>query len=126
MRTTEGGQILAAPGSTNALKRSGLIRAHLGEGLSTVIRCPTVFGALMAKAEACVRIHESPSRRLRHQQDIVTLAAALATEGYEDDRTAKERRTFFEATAPLVDDVTHEAWFGASSDVREVLRLIRG
>lgn len=98
----------------------------LGDGLSTIVRCPTAFGAVMAKAEACVRIRESPARRLRHEQDIVTLAAALALEGYEDDRTAKERRRFAEATAPLCDDAAHEAWFGASSDAREVLRLIRG
>lgn len=38
----------------------------LGDGLSTIVRCPTVFGAVMAKAEACVRIRESPARRLRH------------------------------------------------------------
>ena len=126
VRTTDAGRILPAPGSTNALKRSGFIRVELGDGLRTKVRCPTAFGALMAKAEACVKIQESPSRRLRHQQDIVTLAGVVAIEGYEDDRSVNERRRFDEATTPMLDDSSHEAWFGASPDAREILRLIRG
>lgn len=125
VRTVDGGRILAAPGSTNALKRSGSMRVLLGDGLVTVVRCPTAFGALMAKAEACVQIAESASRRLRHQQDMVTLAGVVAIDGYGDDRSARERRRFVEATAPLFDDPGHEAWYGAPQDAHEVLRTLR-
>ncbi|MBX3314699.1 MAG: hypothetical protein KF906_10300 [Actinobacteria bacterium] len=126
VRTAGGGRILAAPGSTNALNRSGLVKVALSEDVNTVVRCPTAFGALMAKVEACVKLRETRARRLRHQQDIVTLAGVLAIAGYDDDRTARERRRFAEATAPLFDDKTHEAWLGASSDALELLRLLRG
>lgn len=77
------------------------------------------------KAEACVKIQVSASRRLRHQQDIESLAAVMAVDGYEDDRSARERRRFIDATTPMLDD-DYEAWFGASSDAREALRLLRG
>ncbi len=123
--TIDGGQILAAPGSTNAFKRSVTVRAVLGDGLVAMVRCPTAFGALMAKAEACVQIREAESRRLRHQQDIVSLAGALAVDGYEDDRSARERRSFNEALAPLFDDAAHEAWAAASEDAREILRILQ-
>lgn len=126
VRTVDGGRILPAPGSTNALKRSGRMRVLLGNDLVAVVRCPTAFGALMAKAEACVQIQESRSRRLRHQQDIVTLAGVIAIEGYEDDRSLRERQRFTDAIAPLLGDPGHEAWFGASTDAGEVLRVIGG
>lgn len=78
----------------------------------------------MAKAEACVQLPESAIRRLRHQQDLVTLAGVLAIEGYADDRSPRERRRFFDAMAPLFEDAGHEAWCGAPPDAREVLRTL--
>lgn len=50
VRTTEGGRILAAPGSTNALKRSGLIRVGLKGRPTAYPRAP----GLSAGREAAV------------------------------------------------------------------------
>ena len=106
-------------------KAEHFLKEHLAESAVAKVRSGEPLTALMAKAEACVQIREAESRRLRHQQDIVALAGAVAVDGFDDDRTARERRSFNEALAPLFDDVSHEAWFGASEDAREVLRILR-
>lgn len=94
-----------------------------------ILRCPTAFGALVAKAAAATEIvGESSERRLRHQLDIVVLAAVLAVDGIAElDITRTDRRRIAKAALPLLTNPSHEAWdIDRSEDAKTVLRRLAG
>lgn len=93
--------------------RRGSPEPPSGQCTPVLLTSPVAPG-LRPVAEACVQIRESEPRGLRHQQDIALLSGALAVDVYDDNRSARERRSLNEALAPLLDDAAHEAWVGAS------------
>ena len=62
--TVDGGRAIAAPGTTQALQRAELVAVTWSDQ-TTVVRCPTLFSALVAKAAAATGTNESASRRQR-------------------------------------------------------------
>lgn len=49
--TVGGGRAVQAPGATQALRRTEIVRVRWADDRSTTLRCPTLFGALVAKAD---------------------------------------------------------------------------
>jgi hypothetical protein len=122
--TTESGHAVQAPGATQALNRSEVVSVNYGDGQVTV-RCPTAFGALVAKAAAATEIDsESAGRRMRHQQDFVVLAVVLADDGIAGVETTKtDRRRITRAARVLLADPHHQAWnIDRRADAEAVLR----
>lgn len=82
------GRTLAAPGTTQALRRSSWIRVELAESrASALIRRPDLVGALLGKAAAVTRIRsQSAASRAKHLRDLDSLAKLL---GANDRATAR-------------------------------------
>ena len=76
------GRTLAAPGTTQALRRSSWIRVELDAGqASALIRRPDLVGALVGKAAAVTRIRSQPdASRAKHLRDLDSLARLLGAE----------------------------------------------
>jgi hypothetical protein len=74
-----------------------------------VLRCPTLFSAIVAKAAAATGTNEGASRRQRHLDDVVALAAVMAVVGPGDEEpTNKDRKRIRSAVALLTPD--NPAW----------------
>jgi hypothetical protein len=111
--TVDGGRAIAAPGTTQALQRTELVAVTWSDR-TTVLRCPTLFGALVAKSAAATGTNEGASRRQRHLDDVVALAAVMAIVGPgNDEPTNKDRKRIRSAVALLPPD--NPAWNATDS-----------
>jgi hypothetical protein len=119
---------IQAPGATQALDRSEVVRVDYGAG-SVVVRRPSLLGASIAKA-AAMHIPGTAAERLRHEQDFLFLIELLGER--HDPRqlgpqlTKKDKQRLSQAAESLLDDPTHHAWMSVRSegDVRTVLELL--
>jgi hypothetical protein len=129
VETVPPGFAVAAPGATQALRRCEDVTVNWGEGNASV-RCPTLLGAIIAKAAASREIVSlSVDERLKHQQDLVfllSLAALRDTHVMADELTAKDRARLRAATEALLADDGHRAWRAAlnADDARSTCRML--
>ena len=85
--TLGSGRTLQAPGTTQAFRRSAVVRAQLDDGTTALIRRPTLVGAVLGKTAAVVKIASlSTAERAKHLRDVDSLAKLL---GIDDRDTAK-------------------------------------
>lgn len=129
VETVPPGFAVQAPGTTQALNRCEDVTVDWGEGTAT-IRCPTLLGAIIAKAAGSREIVSlSADERLKHQEDLVFL---LSLASYGDTRpmaaelTAKDRRRLGSATGALLAGYDHRAWHAAvnADDARSTCRML--
>jgi hypothetical protein len=110
--TVDGGRAIAAPGATQALQRTEMVAVTWSDQ-TTVLRCPTLFSAIVAKAAAATGTNEGASRRQRHLDDVVALASVMAVVGPGDEKpTNKDRKRIRSAVALLTQD--NPAWLATS------------
>ncbi len=111
--TIDGGRAVRAPGATQALRRTEPVAVRWSHDV-TVVRCPTLFAALVAKAAAATGTNEGAARRQRHLEDVVALAAVMALVGPGvDEPTKKDRQRIRAAFARL--PPSDPAWFATEA-----------
>lgn len=107
------GRAVQAPGATQAIARRQPVTVDWIDG-ATTINCPTLLGAIIAKAAGSQEIVSLPhDERLKHQGDFVfLLSLATVVDPDETDPaeiTAKDRKRLRAAIAPILDDAIHPA-----------------
>ena len=70
------GRTIQAPGATQALRRSAVVRVHVGDQ-SAMIRRPNLDGALIGKAAVVKIASQSPASRSKRLRDFDSLAQML-------------------------------------------------
>jgi hypothetical protein len=114
--TSPPGRAVQAPGTTQALERCESVAVRFDADTVTV-RCPSLIGALIAKA-AATGIPATDDERLRHQQDLVLLLSIAATSNLRTlatSLTKKDRQRLGKAMAPLTANRLHRAWLAADN-----------
>jgi hypothetical protein len=128
VKTFGGGFAVQAPGGTQALHRSRPLAVRWLANSTTEVRCPTLLGAIIAKAAAATEIvSETDDRRLRHQEDLVLLLSLATLEQVPlEEITKKDRRRITAGARPLLANPHHRAWGMAEhpSDVVEMIRRL--
>lgn len=111
--TSPPGHAVQAPGASQALTRTQLVIVDWQTGRTTV-RCPSLLGAIVAKAAGASEIRSlSLDEKRKHQQDLaflLSLAALGDLRTMAASTTAKDRTRIQRATAPMTADATHPAW----------------
>ena len=123
------GYAIQAPGASQALERTIPVTVDWGEG-QVLVRCPSLFGAIIAKSAASTEIVSLTSdERLKHQLDLIFLLS-LAAKRPADELDAmrstmgrKDHKRLHSATEFIIGDETHRAWSSASNvgDVADVV-----
>jgi hypothetical protein len=109
--TSPPGRAVQAPGTTQALERTEMVEITF-DGLTVAVRCPSLLGALVAKA-AATAIPGLDDERLRHQQDLVLLLSIASREplrALAAAMTKKDRQRLRSALQPLDATELHRAW----------------
>lgn len=107
------GRAVQAPGATQAIARRQPVTVNWVDG-GTTVNCPTLLGAIIAKAAGSREIVSlTREARHKHQGDFVFLVSlATIVDPTEIDRselTAKDRKRLGAAIAPILDDPIHPA-----------------
>ncbi len=107
------GRAVQAPGTTQAITRRRLVTVDWVTG-STTVHCPSLLGAIVAKAAGAQEIVSlSRDERHKHQGDFVFLLSLATTVDHDSiDRTeltAKDRKRVRAAMRPILDDPIHPA-----------------
>jgi hypothetical protein len=129
VETVPPGFAVQAPGATQALSRCEDVTVVWGQGNASV-RCPTLLGAIVAKAAASREIVSlAVDKRLKHQQDLVfllSLAALSDAHVMARGLTDKDRGRLRAATEALLADRDHRAWRAAvnADDARSTCRTL--
>jgi hypothetical protein len=127
--TSPPGRAVQAPGTTQALGRTEIVKVAF-DASTVSVRCPSLLGALIAKA-AATAIPATDDERLRHQMDLVLLLSIAAAEpirSLASMLTTKDRQRLRLAVRPLLADELHRAWRAAetSDDARIAIRVLLG
>jgi hypothetical protein len=86
------GRTIEAPGTSQALRRSGVVTVQVA-GVEVEIRRPDVVGALLGKASAVVMItSQSPASRAKHLRDFDSLARLLGVSDRQAAQLTKSER----------------------------------
>ena len=74
-----GGRTIEAPGGSQALVRSSVVKVELTDGSTARVRRPTVVGALLGKVAAVTQIvAQTSAERAKHVRDVDSLGACSA------------------------------------------------
>lgn len=117
--TVPPGRAVQAPGATQAVARRQRVVVNWVDG-ETIVNCPSLLGAIVAKAAGSREIVSlSSSERLKHQGDFVFLTS-LATLVDPDtidpaELTAKDRKRLRTAIEPILADPIHPARTSAAN-----------
>lgn len=113
--TVPPGYAIQAPGASQALDRAIPVTVDWGNGRVT-IRCPSLLGAIIAKAAATKEIPSlTNDERLKHQLDLVFLLTLAALRPADDldawaaEMGKKDRQRLKAAVRPVLDDDTHRS-----------------
>ena len=122
--TSPPGHAVQAPGATQALERSEIVRVRVDD-TEFDVRSPALIGAIIAKA-AATTIPGTNDERLRHQQDLaflLSLAARTSVRPLADSLSTKDRTRLRSAAAAWIDNDLHQAWLAVDThnDVRQVV-----
>lgn len=97
--TLGAGRTIAAPGTTQAFRRSSVVMVEL-DGARASIRRPNLIGALIGKAAAVTKItSQSPASRAKHLRDFDSLARLI---GPNDRQNADLTKSELRMVAALV------------------------
>jgi hypothetical protein len=93
------------------------------------VRCPSLLGAIIAKASAVSGIPATTTERLKHQRDLsflLSLAASGDLRAMQKSMTAKDRRRLIAGGRDWLDSDLHAAWSGIAerSDVRTAAAVL--
>lgn len=107
------GRAVQAPGATQAIARRQAVTVSWVDGATTV-HCPSLLGAIVAKAAGAQEIVSlSRDERRKHQGDFIfLLSLATTVDPGGIDRTglnAKDRKRLRAAIQPILDDPIHPA-----------------
>lgn len=128
------GYAIQARGTTQALDRAVHVAVDWGNGQLTV-RCPSLLGAIIAKAAATMEIISiTVDERLKHQRDLVFLLSLAANRPVDDleamsgEMSKQDRKRLRAATVPIFDDLTHRARLTVPNvdDVVDVTSMLLG
>lgn len=122
VETIPPGYAVQAPGSTQALARTELVRV-ISPDATVTVRCPTLLGAIVAKAAGSVEIVSlAPADRLKHQTDLVFLLSLVAygpAEVVDTIRSACTKRSRATSTCDRTDPPgSHASRTFLSADLR--------
>lgn len=131
VQTIPPGYAIQAPGASQALDRTIPVTVDWGDG-RVVVRCPSLLGAVIAKAAASKEIVSlTNEERLKHQLDLVFLLTLAALRPADDldtwavDMGKKDRQRLRAATEPILDDDTHRSRTASNmDDVAAVVALL--
>lgn len=128
--TIGAGWAVAAPGATQALQRAEPMTVGWDDR-SITVRCPTLLGAIVAKAAGSTEIPSATHvSKAKHQVDLVLLLDLAARFGLPaaSDLTRKDRSRLRAAMDPLLADDRHSAWAATDTpgDVRDVVAHLLG
>lgn len=134
VETIPPGHAVQAPGTTQALSRTELVEVTTAGEVVTV-RCPTLLGAVIAKAAGSTEIASLTSaERLKHQTDLLFLLSLVAASPAGDidaiaaQCTRRDRDRLRRALAPIFEDRTHRARSAAPNmgDIEAVTAILLG
>lgn len=111
--TVPPGRAVQAPGTTQAIARRQRVAVDWVYGAATV-SCPSLLGAIVAKAAGAQEIASLPrEERHKHQGDFVFLLSLGTIVDPADlggaELTAKDRKRLRAAIRPILDDPIHPA-----------------
>jgi hypothetical protein len=126
--TAAPGRAVQAPGTTQALERTEVMTVQFGDQF-VAVRCPSLLGAIIAKASAVSGIPATTTERLKHQRDLaflLSLAALGDLRAMQKSMTAKDRRRLIAGGRDWLDSDLHAAWSGIAerSDVRTAAAVL--
>jgi hypothetical protein len=100
-----GGRTIEAPGTSQALARSELIRVEISPGEPAVqLRRPTLVGALLGKIAAATEIvSQSAAAHAKHVSDVDSLARLLGPDDRDTSMLTKKERAALERVASFPD-----------------------
>jgi hypothetical protein len=99
-----GGRTIEAPGGSQALVRSSVVKVELTDGSTARVRRPTVVGALLGKVAAVTQIvAQTSAERAKHVRDVDSLARLLGPTDREQARLTRKERSVLERMAELPD-----------------------
>lgn len=100
-----GGRTIEAPGTSQALGRSELVRVEIISGEPAVqLRRPTLVGALLGKIAAATEIvSQSAAARAKHVRDVDSLAQLLGPDDRDVAMLTKKERAALERVAGFPD-----------------------
>lgn len=102
--TLGSGRTIEAPGASQALVRSSLIRVELVDGRTAPIRRPTLVGALLGKVAAATQIvSQSAAERAKHTRDVDSLARLLGPADRDRANLTRRERTVLRRIAESSD-----------------------
>jgi hypothetical protein len=101
-RLSLGRRAIEAPGTTQALVRSSVVRVELSNGDAALIRVATLVGALLGKVAAVAEIvSQSPAERSKHLRDVDALARLMGPADRDESVLSLKERL---AVRRLADD----------------------
>ena len=99
-----GGRTIEAPGGSQALVRSSVVKVELTDGSTARVRRPTVVGALLGKVAAVTQIvAQTSAERAKHVRDVDSLARLLGPTDREQAHLTRKERSVLERMAELPD-----------------------
>jgi hypothetical protein len=121
VKTVPPGHAVQAPGTTQALARTERVTVLSPAG-SVIVRCPSLFGAVIAKAAGATEIASLvASERIKHQTDLVFLLSILAgspadmIDAAVADCSKRDRKRLRTAFDPILADRAHRARSAATN-----------
>lgn len=93
-----GAPALSAPGTSQALRRTGAVSVTVGDRTGAVLR-PNLVGALIGKAAARTEITRDPARD-RHCDDFIVLATLVAARDFRETELERKDRQRLRAVIP--------------------------
>lgn len=99
-----GGRTIEAPGGSQALVRSSVVKVELTDGSTARVRRPTVVGALLGKVAAVTQIvAQTSAERAKHVRDVDSLARLLGPTDRQQANLTRKERSVLERMAELPD-----------------------
>lgn len=98
------GRTIEAPGGSQALVRSSVVKVELADGLTALVRRPTLVGALLGKVAAVTQIvSQTSAERAKHARDVDSLARLLGPTDREQANLTRKERDVLERIAESSD-----------------------
>jgi len=94
------GRTIEAPGGSQALVRSSVVKVELTDGSTAPVRRPTLVGALLGKVAAVTQIvSQTSAERAKHERDVDSLARLLGPTDREQAHLTRKERAVLERMA---------------------------
>lgn len=98
------GRTIEAPGGSQALMRSSVVKVQLADGANARVRRPTLVGALLGKVAAVTQIvSQSSAERAKHVRDVDSLARLVGPADREDASLTRKERAVLDRMAESSD-----------------------